>query len=151
MYIENQQMGKIFYKKEDIIYFKDGLYGFENSKSFIIIKKNDNHHFKFLQSIDNPNLTLIIINPKCVFKDYILCLSDNELKEIDLIENKYIEDYVIVTIPNDIEEISVNLVGPIVINKQKKIAKQMISQNQEYSVKHFIFDNLKISKMKKTS
>jgi flagellar assembly factor FliW len=46
---------------------------------------------------------------------------------------------VIVNIKRDHSEITINLQGPLVINPEKKLAKQAIMRTDDYAVRHVIF------------
>ena len=52
-------------------------------------------------------------------------------------------DFAIVTVPEDPDKISANLMGPILINRKTKTAVQAISENDEYGVKHYILEEMK--------
>ena len=49
-------------------------------------------------------------------------------------------DFVIITIPENIEDISANLLGPVVINCETNVGRQVISLNTDYTTKHRILD-----------
>ena len=51
--------------------------------------------------------------------------------------------YSILTIPSDITTMSANLKAPIVINNSKKIAKQIVLQDNKLSVKYEMYKELK--------
>jgi len=50
--------------------------------------------------------------------------------------------YVIVTIPEDPEEMTVNLKGPVIVNEEEFIGKQVINQVDEYTVRHRVVDEV---------
>jgi len=49
-----------------------------------------------------------------------------------------------VTVPEDPREISANLQGPILINTENSLAKQLVLVNSEYRVQHPLFDALEV-------
>jgi flagellar assembly factor FliW len=51
--------------------------------------------------------------------------------------------YSILTIPANIKEMSANLKAPIVINNKKKIAKQIVLQDNKLTVKYEMYKQLK--------
>jgi flagellar assembly factor FliW len=56
--------GEIVYQKKDIIYFFNGLPGFEDMSKFVIIDNPDSGGvFKWLQSLEQANLAFVVINP----------------------------------------------------------------------------------------
>ena len=54
-----------------------------------------------------------------------------------------------VTVPKNIEQLSVNLKAPIVINARTRQAVQLIVDGDEYPVKYFIYELLKKRKAEK--
>jgi flagellar assembly factor FliW len=150
MNLNTKNFGEIEIDESKVIYFELGLPGFENYKKFILINEQSNQNeqekqlsFWWLQSIDDSNISFAVIDAFLIFPDY------NPLINIDLIQDlgEYTQEdlltYNIVVIPEDIEKISVNLKAPIVINRVTKKAKQVIVNNEEYTLRHYIIDELK--------
>jgi flagellar assembly factor FliW len=70
------------------------------------------------------------------FKDYNPVFPWKELQDIEIVDKDSMEIFCIVTIPpNEPQEMTVNLQAPVVINKNKLIAKQIIAIN-EYDIRH---------------
>jgi flagellar assembly factor FliW len=49
---------------------------------------------------------------------------------------------VIVTLAEDPNQISVNLQGPVLINTENNLAKQLVLVNSQYQVRHRILDSV---------
>ncbi|MDG2764904.1 flagellar assembly protein FliW, partial [Vibrio parahaemolyticus] len=112
--ISTKYLGNISIEDENIINFPNGILGFENSKRFVMIDFPNNTLFKFLQDIDNENVSFILINPWDFFEDYEIDIPDKELDTIDLnpqIENT-LEIYSIVTLGSSLKESTANLLAP---------------------------------------
>lgn len=145
--IDSKDFGKIKVNSEQKVIFSRGLYGFEDLKEYYLLDYDD--IFKCLQSKDDKNTAFIIINPLYFKKDYILDINEEDYKEIGLKANeeecrKYLDLYVIVTIPaTNPQDMTANLLGPIIINSKTHIGKQVLSRNSEYTVKHNILKELK--------
>ena len=60
----------------------------------------------------------------------------------------YNVDFAIITVPEDPAKISANLMGPIVVNRKTRVAKQVISKNDEYSIKHYLLEEMRNEKEK---
>ncbi len=61
-------------------------------------------------------------------------LKINDLSECDI--------FALVCVPKDSDEISANLLAPIIINKKNNIGRQVILQDQDYAVQHLILDEM---------
>ena len=142
MEIVTPQLGSIKYQEKEIITFPDGLYGFEHLKKFLFISDKQDTIFFYLQSIDDVDITFILARPKDIVKNYVLMISKVDMAKIKAENELDLQDYVIITIPKDVENISANLLGPVVINERLNIAAQLISKNTEYSTKHKILDQV---------
>ncbi len=138
-HITSPKIGSINYEAQDIIKFPNGLFGFEEYREFLLIKNEGNDIFLFLQSITEPGLTFILIDPKSVMKEYELRVDEETLNDLD---SNHVWDFAIVTIPEDPKEMVMNLMGPILIDIKNQIGKQIISSHPEYSTRHKIFNEI---------
>ncbi|MCC5814307.1 MAG: flagellar assembly protein FliW [Leptospira sp.] len=133
----SKPFGKIQIQPEQILEFPDGLLGFENFKEFALIEESEDSPFKWLQSVQEKSLAFIVIQPELFLDEYKPLIPDDELSEIDLESVNDALKFVIVTIPNDNpQEMTANLQGPILINKKKHIAKQLISRDDRHPVRY---------------
>lgn len=137
--LENQQETII---KEKTIEFIDSIPGFLGYKDYIIILNEDEENpFHKLQSIEEPELSFIIINPFLFKPDYDFKLPESTIEKLDIEEVKDILVYSVVTIPQeDYTKITANLLGPIIINTKNNKAKQVALNENEYTTKHYIVD-----------
>ncbi|WP_026894436.1 flagellar assembly protein FliW [Clostridiisalibacter paucivorans] len=144
MELNTKYFGKIEIEEERIITFPDGVPGFEDSKEFVIIENpEDDIPFNWLQSIDNPNLAFVIINPFIFKSDYDFEIPDLVVKRLKIVEQKDISVYTIVVVPEDINKMTANLSGPVIINVNKRLGKQIILDDNRYHTKHLILEELK--------
>jgi flagellar assembly factor FliW len=141
MKIDTRNFGKIEIEEEKVISFPDGIPGFQDEKRFVIINNPDEENpFQWLQSVDNPNLAFVIINPFFIKPNYDIKLSPSTVEKLRIEDEKHVLVYTIVVVPEDIKKMTVNLAGPIVINGKERIGKQIILDNSEYTTKHYIFN-----------
>lgn len=136
MKIETKYHGTVEYEEKDIIFFKNGLPGFEELHKFIIFPLEDNPYFKILQAIKVPEIGLVTVNPFDFVKEYEISLSE-ELQQALQVEKP--EEVLIlntVTLNSEVSKITTNLKAPIVININKRLGEQIILDNEKYSIKH---------------
>ena len=140
MILKTKNFGEIEIDEKNIIHFPEGILGFEEEKQFVMIKDEDEQNpFQWLQSVQNPELAFVIINPFFVFPDYDIVLSKSVQEKLKIEDEKDVAVYSIVVVPEDIEKMTTNLLGPIVININKKLGKQVILDDDRYTTKHYIF------------
>jgi len=136
MEIISKLFGKIEYAKENVVYFEEGLIGIAEKKRFILIEKEDFKPFSYLQSVDDGSFILVVINPMLVIKEYSFQIHRDDLDAIGLTEDdtEKFSLLAVVIMSRSLENVTVNLKAPIVINIVTKQAKQVILQNDDYGV-----------------
>lgn len=140
MKINTANFGEIDIDESKIIEFKDGIPGFEDEKQFAIILNEDPENpFHYLQAVDNSELSFIIMNPFDVFPKYDFEIPKVSKEKLGIENEKQVIVYTIVVVPENIEKMTTNLQGPIIINTDKKKGKQVILDDDRYGIKHFLF------------
>lgn len=137
MKIKTRDFGEILVGEEDIINFTTGIYGFDDYKKYIILKDSPEDDIMFLQSLDNMELSFVLIDPYAIFIDYNPILNEDDLYELKSTGTAELKYLVIAIIKDDIKESVVNLKSPIAINPNNRTAKQVILQN-EYPLRYNI-------------
>lgn len=150
MELTTKIFGTIVIDDEKIIEFPNGIVGFPDLKHFTLIhdeeKSSDSIHW--LQSIEEPAFAMPVMDPLYVKPDYNPAVEDELLKNIGELIPEETLVLVTVTVPKEIEKMSVNLRGPIIINAAEKKATQVIIDGEEYQVKFPIYEILNENKKK---
>lgn len=113
-----------------------GLLGFEQIKNYLLIAHPAEEPFRRLRVKDNPALAFIVIEPGFVMPDYKPDIPQSDVDFLKLASPADALLYNIVTLHGP-GSATVNLKGPIVINRQTGVAKQVVLTNAtQYSVQH---------------
>ncbi len=112
-------------KTEEAIFFRKGLPGLGHNKRFSLHRVEDNPLFYYLQSLDEPEVGLILIDPFPCFPHYAVDLSEQDKKEIELERQEDALVFTTVTVLGE-GKLSTNLSAPIVVNVARRLAKQLI-------------------------
>lgn len=136
MKISTKFFGEITINEGNIITFNNGIPGFEEYKKFIILDFEGKSTLKCLQSIENKDVCLVIINPWDYFNDYQIELCDDEISYLEIEKEEDVLVYNVITIRQD--KITANLLAPIVINSLKNKGKQIILSNTNYRIRQEI-------------
>lgn len=140
MKLNTKNFGELDIDEKKIIAFPEGLPGFEEEKEFVIINNEDEENpFCWLQSVKNPDLAFVIVDPFFVFSDYSVDLSETVQEKLKIKDEKDVAVYSIVVVPEDLKKMTANLLGPIVINVRERLGKQVILDDPRYTTKHYIF------------
>ncbi len=140
MELETTRFGKINYGKNDIILMAKGLLGFEDFKRFILVSPKDQEPFKWLQSIDDASLAFLVVEPSAVKPDYKIEISPKDLMLLESKNEKDLDLYLLVSIPRgQVEALTANLQAPIIINRSRMCAAQLIISENNYITRYPIF------------
>lgn len=142
MLLTTQHLGDIQYSETDILTFAHGIPGYEEEKSFILIPADDiEFPFSYLQSICSSDLAFIITDPFLFVENYDFELSkvDSEALEVKSEEDlANISVFAIVTIPDNVDKTTINIMAPIVINHEARKGRQILL-NEFSDVKYPLF------------
>lgn len=141
MKVATKAYGLVDVDERQSIKFPYGLLGFEQLKDYVLLDA-EQQPFYWLQSVDVERVAFILVNPFLFRPDYELDISDHELNEIGISNPKDALVFTIVTIPADGSAMTANLQGPLVINKDNRIGKQMILMDPRWKTKHDIVAEL---------
>lgn len=144
MNITTKNFGEITIADDKIIHFPAGIIGFSELTEFALIHDEEKGigGIHWLQSLQEPNFALPVMDPLLVKEDYNPMVDDEILKGIGEIVPEELLVLVTVTVPKDIEKMSVNLCGPIVINAATRKACQVIVEGEEHPVKFPVYEIL---------
>lgn len=112
-----------------------GLLGFERIKTYSLVTKPDQEPFLWLTVSEGEDLAFLVVPPNFVLPDYAPNLSD---EDVDFLEIRNPSDALvlnIVTLKSD-GSATVNLKGPVVINRHTMIGKQVVLSQSDYAIKH---------------
>jgi flagellar assembly factor FliW len=134
--VDSRRFGRLTVREDQIIFLNPGLLGFSRFQRYLLIQHTQESPFLWLQSVDHPDLAFVVIDPCYLVPDYQPPLT-GVLKEL---EAETLEDLKIVTIltipPGAPQEMTVNLMGPVVINLKNRKGKQIIIEDPRYHHKH---------------
>ena len=146
MTITTRVFGEIEVDENKLIYFENGIIGFPEMKRFLLIYDNEREGgVHWLQSVDVEDFALPVIDPLKIVDEYNPQVEDELLKIIGYVEDTEMLVLTTITIPSEIEKMSINLMAPIIINVSNCCACQMILEG-DYPVKYYIYEKLKNKK-----
>ena len=122
----------LVYSKNDIITFASGIPGFEKNKEFVLVQIPEYLPFEWLVCIDGSRVRFAIINPLMFRPDYAPAMTKVHLEDLTIEKPEDVLLYSIVTISANPAQSTANLVGPVIINKTKRIGKQVIIEDDRY-------------------
>jgi flagellar assembly factor FliW len=113
-----------------------GILGFEQIKNYALLANPAEKPFAWLRVADNNSLAFVVIDPFIVLPDYKPDIPQSDVDFLQLTDASDALLLGIVTIHGH-NRATMNLKGPIVINRHTHTGKQVILANAaDYSVQH---------------
>ena len=143
MLINTRDYGTVEINDNSIIRFEDGIIGFEKYHDYILIDDAaEQSPFRCLQSVEDSELAFILLDPFGVKPDYQIEVDDAQAGLICADDAHDLTIFAIVVVPEDIKRMSVNLKAPLIINADLRKGMQYITDRVDYSIRHYVFDEL---------
>jgi len=137
MIVKTKYFGEMELTEEEKIYFPEPLPGFEGMFNYVIIQfYSDSDSLLCLQSLENPDLAFVLINPLYVIEKYSPPLAAEDLKWLKAKSDTPLAFYSIAVVHDNWKDSTINLKCPIVVNPEKMLGRQIILEDASYSMRH---------------
>lgn len=141
--MNTKYFGDITIQEDKVITFPTGVFGFEDKTKYVLLSFKDEDEessedfLMCLQSVEDSGLALIVMNPYYIYPDYDpYQISDKVFGEIALGQVTKHTVTCVAVIRDDFKESTINLKCPIFINLENNLAKQIILEDSDYSMRH---------------
>jgi flagellar assembly factor FliW len=117
-----------------------GLFGFSKIRNMELIFDKEELPFMWLREEQENGLAFVVLEPGGVLPDYSVEIADADIKVLGITgpEDTMILN-IVTLLPEQASKISLNLVGPIIVNRKTLVGKQCIINNHEdYSARHIL-------------
>ncbi len=140
------KLGEMEIEEDKLITFEEGIPGLEDLKKFVIIS-NGSDPIMWLVSVEDENVALPVINPWLVRVDYTVDVPKDVTEDLEIDNKDDVQVWAILVIPHDNpENMTINLMAPILVNTKTKKAKQIIMEDSGYGIRHLVKEELERSK-----
>lgn len=137
---DTTRFGTVGYTDADIVAFNDGLVGFPDHRRFLLLCHKPDSPFRWLQSLDEPQLAFLVTDPANWVPGYAPQVDEKHVEPLGLGTDTPRLVFVTVTIPpGQPDDMTINLAGPIVIDLERRVAIQLVLQDETYTTKHRVF------------
>ena len=139
MKINTTRFGEINVPGVCIVRFENGLPGFARLKKYALIPYAEESPFYILQSVSNPDLTLLLVDPYRFFNDYVFELEDGFAARYGFTADNQPHVFSVVTLRDEIGNATANMAAPILVNWTTQTAVQLVLENSSYSLRQKLF------------
>ena len=129
------RFGEVTFAQGDVIEFPWGLPGFPELRRFLALSLDEQPSFVWLQSVDDPNIALPAADPWQIFNEYEPKLPAYATAALELHGPEDFTVLCVVVVTKDAQEMTMNLMAPIVVNLKLRRARQVMLENSGYSVR----------------
>ena len=139
MKVETTRFGVLEIEEDQVITLVEGLLGFSECTRFTMFSDELGEPFKWMQSLDMPSLAFVVVDPGLILPEYQFSLQKEKIKGLEAETVEDLQVYVIVTMAANILDITVNLQGPLVLNKGNSVGTQIVLTDPAFSTRHPLF------------
>ncbi len=121
-----------------------GLVGFPDENEFELLVNAEELPFMWIRSTKNHELGFVVLEPAQFLTDYEIEIADDDAEELGItsFDDALVLNIVTIRGEEDLESATANLVGPIVMNRNSQVGKQVIvSNHMKFSTKHPILSS----------
>lgn len=142
MVVQTTRFGSVELKPEDILNFSEGLLGFSDLRTFVLLDDPNDEIFAWLQSCEAPAIAFPVLEPELFAEDFKINLAKTDLASLKLDSQGQGRFFSIVTIPDDPTMMTANLKAPVVINIKARMGRQCVLQDNGLAIREPIFSKL---------
>mgnify|MGYP001343457041 CR=1 FL=1 len=124
--VDTTRFGEIMVSLQELLTLPFGLIGFPDYKEFVLLDHEDESPFRWLQSLDDPAIAFVVMDPYVFKPDYDIDLSAQEKQSLELTKVEDALALVILTLPEDWRETTANIKAPLIFNRRTRKGRQII-------------------------
>jgi len=139
MKVQTTRFGTIDVQESQVLTLVEGMLGFSDTHRYVLMDDEIGEPFMWMQSLDIPSLAFVVIDPAIILPSYHFSVKKDQIKALETNSVEDLQVYVIVTMAANILDVTVNLQGPLVVNKKKRVGQQIVLNDPNFSTRHPLF------------
>ncbi|MEZ4502185.1 MAG: flagellar assembly protein FliW [Dehalococcoidia bacterium] len=128
---------------EAIIEIRPGLNGFEHLHRYALIAEDDSP-VEWLQSLEEPEVAFALLEPFLFYPEYGFELSDADCEALALSRPEDAAVRCILTLNQSADEITANLLAPVVLSRTSRRARQIVLQDSNLPLRFPVIEALRL-------
>lgn len=129
MKFTNRQFGELEFEGKHVLEFPEGIIGFNDCRKYLIVDDADTQPFRWLVSLEDPDLSFAMIDPDVVAEGYYA----------RFIKEKDVKAFLLVALANPISASTINLRSPVIIQDPNRKGRQVILEDDSLSMRFPLF------------
>lgn len=136
------KLGKVKIDTDKIVIFEYGIPGFESLKKFAILDPDSTYPIMWLVSLEDKDVAFPVTIPNLIRNDYEFILPKDLTEYLNLEKPEDAIILSILTIPENEEDITINLAAPIIISQNNHKGVQYLLEDGKYMIRHRLKEEL---------
>lgn len=136
------KLGKVKIDTDKIVIFEYGIPGFESLKKFAILDPDSTYPIMWLVSLEDKDVAFPVTIPNLIRNDYEFILPKDLTEYLNLEKPEDAIILSILTIPENEEDITINLAAPIIISQNNHKGVQYLLEDSKYMIRHRLKEEL---------
>lgn len=135
MKVIETRFGQVRYDPEKTIRFPEGLLGFEHLRDFVVMpSKRENDPVFCFQSVEEPHLAFLLIDPAPFFPDYKVAPWPEVFEKLGIDAKDPYFVLTTITFHSD-ETVTLNLLAPVIYTPRTDRAVQIVLDGSGYKAR----------------
>jgi flagellar assembly factor FliW len=144
MMIHSTRFGTFEVGDDAVLTFPDGVPGLPGEQ-YVLVARDENSPFYWLHSVEHADVALPVTNPWLFFPEYDVRVPDEDARRVALAAPENAQILCVVRATEKLEDFTINLAGPIVVNTSGKLGRQILNDAGGYSVRHPLFSEVELN------
>jgi flagellar assembly factor FliW len=138
--IQSTRFGELSVDRDKELEIMGGILGFPERRFVLLTPARS--PFNWLQSVENPDLAFVVVDPRTSVPDYTVQLNSDEYRRLGLTEASEVVILSVVTMHINPLHITMNLLGPLVVNPVNMKAIQIVMEGSGYTTRFPYFHHV---------
>jgi flagellar assembly factor FliW len=135
--LKTTRFGEITVADDRVIVFEQGLLGFAGITRYALLDPPEGAGpFAWLQAVEPGSLAFLVCDPAPFVPDYRVGVRPEDLASLRMGDVSEGLVRVIVTVPKPPAPVTVNLLGPLVLNLRERLGRQLVLSDSGYGTRH---------------
>ncbi|MCW2977215.1 MAG: hypothetical protein JWM06_2496 [Actinomycetia bacterium] len=147
MQIESTRFGRLDVRDETVIAFPDGLIGLPGRR-YALVAQSERTPFYWLHSAEHADVAVPVTMPWLFFADYQVRVPDEDAAQLMLSDLGSAEIFCVVRAAQSLEDFTINLAGPVIVNGDRRLGRQIINDAGGYAVRQPLFSEVELNEVR---
>jgi flagellar assembly factor FliW len=144
MQIESTRFGMLEVREDTVLTFPDGLIGLPGTR-YALVAQSEKTPFYWLHSCEYADLAVPVTTPWLFFSGYEVDIPDEEADRLGIAESNQAEIFCVVRATSELKGFTINLAGPVIVNNDTRLGRQIINGATGYSVRQPLFSEVELN------